>query len=63
MKRGFLVRTRSRTRGDADADRAGLQIRLYFFHFIDITDTLLSKGITFQNPRVSGAKYIRYELD
>ena len=53
----------SRTRGDADADRAGLQMKLYFFHFIDIIDTLLSKGITFQNPRVSGVKYIRYELD
>jgi hypothetical protein len=48
--------------GDADADRAGLQMRLYFFHFIDIIDTFLSKGITFQNPRGSGVKYIKYEL-
>ena len=58
-----MIRIRSRTRGDADADRAGLQMKLYFFHFIDIIDTLLSKGITFQNPRVSVVKYIRYELD
>ena len=44
MKRWSLIRTRSRTRGDADADRAGLQMKLHFFHLFDITDTVFCQN-------------------